>query len=405
MDDTILVINAGSSSIKFTVWPMGEADGVALVKGKISDIGHNPKFTARDTAGDTLTDWKPVGGDQTALFRGLLDGIDAHLAGSRIAAAGHRVVHGGTKFGKAVVIDDPVLRELEALIPLAPLHQPHNLEAIRSLAAAHPDLPQVACFDTAFHRGQADVATRFALPRQFHDAGVRRYGFHGLSYEYVSRALVRIAPKLASGRVVIAHLGSGCSLCAVQDGKSIDSSMGFTTLDGVPMGTRVGGLDPGVLLFLMAQGMGRKPLQHLLYEQSGLLGVSGGISNDMRELLASGKPEAAQAVDLFVYRVVREIGAMAACMGGVDGIVFTGGIGQHAALIRERICLGCAWLGVELDQAANARGTDRISTKVSRPAAWVVPTDEAQMIAIHTAELLRGVASDAGAPTRELIAT
>jgi acetate kinase len=266
-------------------------------------------------------------------------------------------------------------------------------------------LPQVACFDTAFHRGQADVATRFALPRQFHDAGVRRYGFHGLSYEYVSRALVRIAPKLASGRVVIAHLGSGCSLCAVQDGKSIDSSMGFTTLDGVPMGTRVGGLDPGVLLFLMAQGMGRKPLQHLLYEQSGLLGVSGGISNDMRELLASGKPEAAQAVDLFVYRVVREIGAMAACMGGVDGIVFTGGIGQHAALIRERICLGCAWLGVELDQAANARGTDRISTKVSRPAAWVVPTDEAQMIAIHTAELLRGVASDAGAPTRELIAT
>jgi acetate kinase len=403
MNEVVLVINAGSSSIKFAVWPEAEPDGAAVLQGEIAHIGHAPQFSARNAAGESLADWKPAGGDQTVLLRGLVDWIGRHTKGSRLAAAGHRVVHGGTNFSAPVVIDDVVMHELEALIPLAPLHQPHNLAAIRSLAAAHPDLPQVACFDTAFHRGQADVATRFALPREFHDAGIRRYGFHGLSYDYVTRALARKAPALAVGRVVIAHLGSGASLCAVHNGLSIDSTMGFTALDGLPMGTRCGNLDAGVLLFLMGQGMGPDALQQLLYERSGLLGMSGGISNDMRELLASDQPEAAQAVDLFVYRVVREIAAMAACMGGIDGLVFTGGIGEHAALVRERICRGCAWLGIELDGAANARGTDRISTRLGRPVAWVIPTNEAQMIAIHTAEALRLVAQEAAIPMKELL--
>jgi acetate kinase len=403
MDPTILVINAGSSSIKFAVWPQAEPDGSAMLQGEIAHIGHNPQFSARNAAGEALTDWKPEGGDQTSLLRGLVDWIGSHTAGSRLVAAGHRVVHGGTKFSAPVAVDDVVMRELEALIPLAPLHQPHNLAAIRSLAAAHPHLPQVACFDTAFHRGQADVATRFALPRKFHDAGIRRYGFHGLSYDYVTRTLARKAPGLAIGRVVIAHLGSGASLCAVHNGLSIDSTMGFTALDGLPMGTRCGSLDPGVLLFLLGQGITPDALQHLLYERSGLLGVSGGISNDMQELLASDQPEAAQAVDLFVYRVVREIAAMAACMGGIDGLVFTGGIGEHATEVRERICRGCAWLGIELDPAANAIGTDRISTRLGHPVAWVIPTNEAQMIAIQTAEALRITAPDANISAKELI--
>ncbi len=402
MDETILVVNAGSSSIKFAVWPAGNTDGAALLKGEITRIGHKPRFAARNAVGDALSDWKPTDGNQKALFRGLAEWIGAHTPGSRLAAAGHRVVHGGTRFCRPVVIDELVLHELEGLIPLAPLHQSHNLAAIRSLAAAHPHLPQVACFATAFHRGQPDVATRFALPRKFHDAGVRRYGFHGLSYDHITRMLTRKAPKLAAGRVVIAHLGSGVSLCAVRNGMSIDSTMGFTPLDGLPMGTRTGALDAGVLLFLMAQGMGYEPLQHLLYEQSGLLGVSGGISDDMQDLLASDRPEAAEAVDLFVYRVVREIGAMASCMGGIDGLVFTGGIGEHAVVIRERVCLGCAWLGLALDQAANRRGTDRISTRVSGVAVWVIPTDEEQMIAVHTMEALRGASADARVPTKEL---
>ncbi|MEA2740492.1 MAG: acetate kinase [Acetobacteraceae bacterium] len=407
MDDTILVVNAGSSSLKFAVWRADKVEGIPTLKGAVTGIGQVPHFIAQNADGEVLVDqdWDPADADQAALFGGLTDWIGAHGAGSRLVAAGHRVVHGGTRFAAPVVVDALVMRELEGLIPLAPLHQPHNLAAIRSLAAAHPHLPQVACFDTAFHGGQADVATRFALPREFHDAGVRRYGFHGLSYDYITRALARKAPELAAGRVVIAHLGNGASLCAVRDGKSVDSTMGFTALDGLPMGTRIGNIDAGVLLFLLARGMGHEALQHLLYNRSGLLGVSGGISNDMRELLAAKQPEAAQAVDLFVYRVVREIGAMVACMGGIDGIVFTGGIGEHAVGIRERICLGCKWLGIELDPAANARGLDRISTRVSRPVAWVIPTDEAQMIAIHTVAALRAVEVSQPAATRRSTAS
>jgi acetate kinase len=403
MDETVLVINAGSSSIKFAVWPASNVEGAATLRGEIARIGHGAQFSASNASGETLSDWTPHDDDQETLFRGLADWITLHTGGSNLVAAGHRVVHGGTRFSAPVLVDDLVLRELEALIPLAPLHQPHNLAAIRSLSAAHPQLPQVACFDTAFHRGQADVATRFALPRKFHDAGVRRYGFHGLSYDYISRTLARVAPNLAIGRVVIAHLGSGASVCAVHNGVSIDSTMGFTALDGLPMGTRTGSLDPGVLLFLIAQGMGHEALENLLYHQSGLLGVSGGISNDMQDLLASPEPEAAEAIDLFVYRVVREIAAMASSMGGVDAIVFTGGIGEHAVTIRERICLGCAWLGLELDPVANARGVDRISTRLSRPVAWVIPTDEAHMIAIQTIETLRSQPLDADIATKELV--
>jgi acetate kinase len=388
MEDTVLVVNAGSSSIKFAVWPASQPDGYATIRGQIAGIGHVPHFKAIDSERGGLADenWKQTDGSQASLFRRLVEWIAD--TGHTLIAAGHRVVHGGIHFAAPVVIDETVMRDLEKLIPLAPLHQQHNLAAIRALATAHPHLPQVACFDTAFHTGHADVANRFALPRALHDAGIRRYGFHGLSYEYITRALRQLVPDLADGRAVIAHLGNGASLCAVQDGVSIDSTMGFTALEGLPMGTRSGSLDAGVLLFLMQQGTSYETLQHLLYNESGLLGISGGISDDMRNLLASDQLEARQAVDLFVYRVVREIAAMAACMGGLNVLVFTAGIGERSPIIRDRICRGCAWLGVELDPAANLRGEGCITAPGSRTAAWVIPTNEEQMIALHTVETL-----------------
>ena len=388
MGDAILVINAGSSSIKFVVFVTGTAGTLAAaLRGTITGIGTAPRFLAKSAEGETLVDrsWGRVDGpNEEVLLKELVTWIESRIEGHRLVAAGHRVVHGGSEFTAPTVVDADVMRALDSLTPLAPLHQPHNLAAIRWLGRAHPRLPQVACFDTAFHAGRADTAMRFALPRALHDEGVRRYGFHGLSYEFISRALAERAPELHEGRVVVAHLGNGASLCAMRSGLSVDSTMGFTALDGLPMGTRCGSIDGGVLLFLIARGMGFEELQSLLYQQSGLLGVSGGISSDMRDLLASEQAEAAEAVDLFVYRCVREIGAMAACMGGCDGIVFTGGIGEHSALIRERISEGCRWLGVELDGDANARGDGRISARASRTAAWVIPTDEEQMIARHT---------------------
>jgi acetate kinase len=408
VDDIVLVINAGSSSIKFAVWPAGETGCEAMLRGQISGIGQAPHFEARSAAGDVLADttWEHTDGTQAALLHRLTAWIGAQTADARLVAAGHRIVHGGTRFAAPVVVNCAVMRDLQGLIPLAPLHQPHNLAAIRSLAASHPQLPQVACFDTGFHSGHADVASRFALPRALHDTGIRRYGFHGLSYEYVARALTRCAPKLASGRVVVAHLGSGASLCAMRNGQSVDTTMSFTALDGLPMGTRSGSVDPGALLFLMSQGMSHDALQHLLYHQSGLLGVSGGISNDMRDLLTSERLEAAQAVDLFVYRVVREIAALAACIGGVDGLVFTGGIGERSAVIRERICRGCAWLGIDLNAAANVRGEGCITTPASRAAAWVIATNEEQMIALHTVKTLgkRSGASGGGQSALNIIA-
>jgi len=386
--NAILVINAGSSSIKFVVFVTDAARPLApAFRGTITGIGTAPRFLAGSAAGEVLADraWtRDDGPSEEALLGELVGWIESRMSGERLIAAGHRVVHGGSEFTAPIVVDDGIMRALKRLTPLAPLHQPHNLAAIHWLGRAHPDLPQVACFDTAFHAGRSETAMRFALPRALHDEGVRRYGFHGLSYEYIARALAEAAPELYLGRVVVAHLGNGASLCAMQGGRSVDSTMGFTALDGLPMGTRCGSIDGGVLLYLMARGMGVEALESLLYHQSGLLGVSGGLSSDMRDLLASEKAEAAQAIDLFVYRAVREIGAMAACMGGCDGIVFTGGIGEHAPLIRARISEGCRWLGVELDAQANAKGNGRISVRDSCAQAWVIPTNEEKMIALHT---------------------
>jgi acetate kinase len=307
-----------------------------------------------------------------------------------LVAVGHRVVHGGADFAASVAIDDAVLERLEALVPLAPLHQPHNLAAIRAIQGQMPGLLQVACFDTAFHRNHPELADWFALPRRFYDEGIRRYGFHGLSYEYIAHALREVAPDVANGRVVVAHLGSGASMGALHNGRSMDSTMGFTALDGLPMGTRPGALDPGVVLHLMrAHAMDADALERLLYHECGLKGLSG-ISNDVRALLASDNPRAARAIDLFVYRICRELGALTAALGGLDGLVFTAGIGERSPEIRARVCDQSAWLGIQLDEPANRAGGPRISTAGSRVRVFAIPTDEELMIARHTLALLRG---------------
>jgi acetate kinase len=306
----------------------------------------------------------------------------------RLGAVGHRVVHGGMDFAAPVRVDGEVVTRLEKLIPLAPLHQPHNLAPIRALLQQAPGLPQVACFDTAMHRSNPALAQMFALPKALSDAGVRRYGFHGLSYEYIASVLPRFDERAARGKTVVLHLGNGASMCALDAGRSIASTMGFTAVDGLPMGTRCGALDPGVILYLMDEhGMDARAVEKLIYSQSGLLGVSG-LSSDMRELLASDQPQAQVAVDLFLYRIGRELGSLAAALGGLDAIVFTAGIGERAAVVRERICAQAAWLGVTLDPDANAQGGPRISTPDSRTAAWVIPTNEELMIARHTRDLL-----------------
>jgi acetate kinase len=298
------------------------------------------------------------------------------------------VVHGGVRFTAPIRVDQEVLAELGRLIPLAPLHQPHNLAAIEAMAEVAPGLPQVACFDTSFHRGQPAVAQAFGLPRRYADEGLRRYGFHGLSYEYVASVLAELDPRAARGRTVVAHLGNGASLCALDRGQSVATTMGFSTLDGLLMGTRSGALDPGVLLYLLDRhAMDARALEQLLYKESGLLGVSG-VSGDMRTLLASSEPDAQLAVELFVYRVGRELGSLAAALGGLDSLVFTGGIGEHAAPIRARVCQGARWLGIELDEATNALGGPRISREESRTSAWVVPTNEELMIALHVRRVL-----------------
>jgi acetate kinase len=291
-------------------------------------------------------------------------------------------------YSQPVLIDERVIAALDALVPLAPLHQPHNLAAIRAIAATAPEIPQVACFDTAFHRTQPPVAQAFALPREISAKGVRRYGFHGLSYEYIASALPRLAPDCAQGKLVVAHLGNGASMCAIENGRSIATTMGFTAVDGLPMGTRTGALDPGVVLYLMQhEGMSAEAVEHLIYHRSGLLGVSG-LSSDMRTLLASDLPAAKEAVDLFVYRTGRELGSLAAALGGLDALVFTAGIGEHAAEIRAQVCRNARWLGIALDEDANAKGGPRISQRGSSVSAWVIPTDENLMIARHTRRLL-----------------
>jgi acetate kinase len=388
MADAILTINAGSSSLKFSLYRVGDEGRPALaIKGEIEGIGTEPHMTAEDAKGKVLDDRRWKGGqtmDHAAFFRELGDWLRAQQGDLTLRGVGHRVVHGGTEFTAPVRIDDAVLAKLDALCPLAPLHQPHNLAGIRAVAASQPDLPQVACFDTAFHRAHPELADWFALPRRFHDDGIRRYGFHGLSYEYIARTLPTVAPELKDARVVVAHLGSGASMCAMRAGRSIDSTMSFTALDGLPMGTRCGALDPGVVLHLIrAYGMDADAIEAMLYHDCGLKGVSG-LSNDMRDLLASDDPHAAQAIDLFVWHIARELGALSAVLGGLDALVFTAGIGERSPEIREKVCARAGWLGIALDRAANRAGGPRISTAASKVAVFAIPTDEEQMIARHT---------------------
>jgi acetate kinase len=393
MADATLVLNAGSSSLKFSVFLQGNPPR-PLLRGQLEGLFTRPHFVAHDQGGASVgekawPDGTRLGHDGAIEFL-FAWGRGGALGGHGIVAAGHRVVHGGLKFTQPVVIDPGVLAALEALVPLAPLHQPHNLSAIRAVALRVPHLPQVACFDTSFHRTQPAVAQAFALPRRYAEEGVLRYGFHGLSYEYIASVLPGTDARAAAGRTVVAHLGNGASMCALQGGHGIATTMGFTAVDGLPMGTRCGALDPGVLLYLMDNhGMDARALETLIYQQSGLLGVSG-ISSDMRALLASPDPRAAEAVNLFVYRIGRELGSLAAALGGLDALVFTGGIGENAPAIRARVCRDAAWLGLELDEAANDAGGPRISRATSRVGAWVIPTNEELMIARHTRDLLAG---------------
>ncbi len=403
--DTILVVNAGSSSVKFQVYEAGDPSNLKrLVKGRMDGVGSRPRLRAEASDGASLVDCtfevKTVPDVPAAI----------ETAGSWLRdtqklapkAVGHRVVHGGPEFDRPILIDADVLGKLEDYVPLAPLHQPSNLASIRTILARFPELPQVACFDTAFHRGHSAVADHFAIPARFYAAGVRRYGFHGLSYEYIAERMREIAPDVAAGRVIVAHLGSGASMCALANGRSVDSTMGFTALDGLPMGTRSGQIDPGVLLYLIQQkGMKPAALQGMLYRDSGLRDISG-VSNDMRVLEASADPNAKLAIDYFVYRIGLHAGMLAAALGGLDAFVFTAGIGENSAMIRARVVERLGWLAAELDDAANAEARSRISTPKSRVALFVVPTDEDLMIARHTLGMVSK--GDLGTPRREDIA-
>ena len=393
MSAAILVLNAGSSSLKFSVFLDGEPPE-PLLRGQLEGLFTQPRFLARDEAGRVVGERQWTAGTKLG-HDGAIEflfawGRERALRGHHISAVGHRVVHGGRKFAQPVRLDPERLTALEAFVPLAPLHQPHNLAAIRAVFERKPELPQVACFDTSFHRTQPPVAQAFALPRGYSEQGVCRYGFHGLSYEYIASVLPSLDPRAAAGRTIVAHLGNGASMCAMKGGCSVASTMGFTAVDGLPMGTRCGALDPGVLLYLMDQHhMDARALEKLLYQQSGLLGVSG-ISSDMRTLLASPDPRAAEAVDLFVYRIGRELGSLTAALRGLDALVFTGGIGEKANSIRARVCRDAAWLGLELDEEANEAGGPCISRPESRVTVWVVPTNEELMIAQHTRDVLGG---------------
>ncbi|WP_027133468.1 acetate/propionate family kinase [Geminicoccus roseus] len=392
MSATILVLNAGSSSLKFQLFALGSGDLlIRRLKGQIDGVGgRHPRLVVADADRQPVHEETYPGNRVASLEDAqelLGNWLLGHL-GELPVAVGHRVVHGGPDFATAMLVDDGLIERLARLSPLAPLHQPNNLAPIRSIRARRPDLPQVACFDTAFHRGHPEVADRFAIPEALYQEGVRRYGFHGLSYEYISVQLPEIAPTVAGGRVVALHLGSGCSACALMDRRSVDSTMGFTALDGLPMGTRPGQLDPGVVLYLMQQGQDAASIQHLLYHDCGLMGLSGG-SNDVRDLLASDEPQARLALDYFVYRISQAVASLGASMGGIDGIVFTAGIGEHAVPVRAAIAARCAWLGVRLDPERNAAHGPLITAADSRIPAFVIPTDEEQMIARHTLAVLR----------------
>ena len=395
MTDAILALNAGSSSIKFSLFDTtnGISSHSLLYQGAVDGIGGNPHFLVQDTTGQRLVDEQiktkatTQPGHKEALGV-LLDWVERQETGLTLIAVGHRVVHGGTLFLAPVLVDSQVINQLESLVPLAPLHQPHNLAAIRSIATINPNVPQIACFDTAFHRTQPPIAQAFALPRDLTDQGIKRYGFHGLSYEYIASVLPDYVDYRADGRVIVAHLGNGASMCALQGRKSLATTMGFTALDGLPMGTRCGSIDPGVILYLLSElHMDAPGITDLLYHRSGLLGVSGQ-SSDMRELLTSNSPRAAEAIDLFVYHIQRELGSLAAALGGLDVLVFTAGIGEHAAPIRAKVCQDLQWLGVQFDETANRSGGPKISSDSSAVSVWVIPTDEDLMIARHTSNVI-----------------
>ncbi len=388
----LLTLNAGSSSLKASLFEIRGGEITLARKGQVEGIGVAPRFTTRSVDG--------VPGEETAwpdpltpfetLLPAVIDWAEAHLGAAALMAVGHRVVHGGRDHARPERVTPALIAELERLIPLAPLHEPHNLAPMRAIAASRPDLPQVACFDTAFHATLPDVAARFALPRAFWDAGVRRYGFHGLSYEYIAGRLGQVAPDLATGRVIVAHLGAGASLCALRAGVSVDTTMSFTALDGLMMATRCGTIDPGVILYLLRQDeLSPEAVETLLYQRSGLLGVSG-LTGDMRALLASDDPHAAEAIDLFVYVLARQAGGLICALGGLDGLVFTAGVGEGSAAIRARVCERLAWLGIVLDPAANAANAAVISAPGSRVSVRVIPTDEELMIARHTLDVADG---------------
>ena len=396
MSETILVVNAGSSSIKFQLFSVGAGDQLQRrLKGQIEGIGVHPRLLAKGVGGETLIDKTWPGADVAdvpAALGKVVEFLRAEI-GTLPTAVGHRVVHGGPDYSEPILIDDVLLERLQTFAPLAPLHQPNNLGPIRTLRQRQPQLPQIACFDTAFHRGHPEIADRYALPERFYQEGVRRYGFHGLSYEYVASQLPKVAPEIAQGRVVVAHLGSGASMCAMHAGKSVESTMGFTALDGLPMGTRPGQLDAGIVLYLLTEkGMSAHEIEHLFYHDCGLKGLSG-VSNDVRDLLASSDPRAKLALDYFVYRIALFAGMLGAAMEGIDAFVFTAGVGENAPAIRNAVAQRLSWLGLKLDPEANAKGAGRISTEGSRVGCYVIPTDEELMIARHTLRVLRAQAT------------
>ena len=389
MAECIAVVNAGSSSVKFGIYDI-EGDEPLLLKGQVEQIGVSPMISAEDDTGREVArqEFAPEGFGHREAMKAIIATARNQLPGSTVRGVGHRVVHGGSEFKGPVVVTDEIIERLKILSPLAPLHQPHNLGPIEAIAEAVPAIPQVACFDTAFHQTQQRLAYSFALPREISDTGVRRYGFHGLSYEFVSGRLRVIAPEHADKKIVIAHLGNGASLCAIENGRSVATTMGFTAVEGLMMGTRCGSIDPGVILYLMDElSMDARAVESLIYKKSGLLGVSG-ITSDMRTLRASKEPQAREAIDLFIYRIVREIGSLSAALGGLDGIVFTGGIGQRDAKTRSEVIVGCAWLGAVMDGDANSAAETRIEADSSRIPIWVLPTDEERVIARSTASLL-----------------
>jgi acetate kinase len=393
MADAIAVLNAGSSSIKFSLFVKTTSGLELLLRGQAEGLYTAPRFIAKDRDGAVL-DEKSWGEGTTLGHEGALDYLfqflRGRLGGHHLIGVGHRVVHGGLEFARPIRIERNVVAALEKYIPLAPLHQPHNLAPIRLLSERMPHLAQVACFDTAFHRSQAAVAQAFALPKAITDRGVIRYGFHGLSYEYIAGALPQYDTRAAAGKVVVLHLGNGSSMCAIDAGRSVASTMGFTAADGLPMGTRCGSLDPGVVLYLMDElQMDARAIEKLIYQQSGLLGVSG-VSSDMRTLETSNEPGAKAAIDLYIYRIGRELGSLVAALGGLDAIVFTAGIGENSRSLRERVCRDAAWLGVTIDAAANERNAARISRPEGRVSAWAIPTNEELMIARHTQGVLAG---------------